>query len=105
MLVLTIMFLWYYSIHFGYWGASWQHAWLCIKYVVLGVFLAGMRCSYVIHLACQPSVACREKMALITGCNAGKHPAAPFLTRQLVRTVGAATALFTIVTDFIARAS
>ena len=36
-------------------------------------FLAGMRRGYVIHLACQSSLACREKMALKSLVLAAKH--------------------------------
>ena len=47
--------------------------------------LARMGCGYVIIFACQHSMVCGEKMALITGCNIRKHPAASFLTLKLRR--------------------
>lgn len=60
---------------------------LRITRVAHGVFLAGVRCSYTsLTSAASASVAWREKMALITGCNTGKHPAAPLPGHEAART-------------------
>ena len=68
----------------------WQHAqrWFdCASFPMsCWVFFPrpyGMRLRH--YFACQHSMVCGEKMALITGCNIRKHPAASFLTLKLRR--------------------